>query len=101
MKIRLIDGIELDIVSIIESIRGRREEQILSISLLGSYSIDNIKNIFNKDNIKRICLIDDNLNEKEILNYTKIDDLNIEYNSEDLNQSRISLILAQEQERNN
>ena len=101
MKIRLIDGIELDIVSIIESIRGRKEEQILSMSLLGNYSIENIKNIFNKDNVKRIYLIDDNLNEKEILNYTKIDDLNIEYNSEDLNRSKISLILIQEQESDN
>ena len=95
MKIRLMDQTELTVINITESIRGRKGEQILSISLLGNYSIANIKNIFNENNIKIIYLIDDNLNEKEILNYTKIDELNIEYDTEDLNHSIVSLILTQ------
>ena len=95
MKIRLMDQTELTLINITESIRGRKGEQILSISLLGNYSIANIKNIFNENNIRIIYLIDDNLNEKEILNYTKIDELNIEYDTEDLNHSIVSLILTQ------
>ena len=100
MYIKLKNQEEIFINSISEYLRGRKKEQILNIVFKGNYSISNLVQIFNKDNIEIIILVDNSLNEKEFLGYSIIDTLDIEYNEEDLNNSIINLVLTKEESDN-
>ena len=98
MIIKLLDNTEINILDAVEYYRKGSKKWYLEINFYGTYSNEELLEIFREENILKIILIDDNEHEIELLGYNAINDIRIEYNKTELNESNILVSLMKIEE---